>query len=622
MMKVQSPRVRVNHISRWFVPSLCGVLAQSVAFGRTTANYPPYTRCVVPDKTAFNGGDDCAPRAENSNAARTINVQKDTGPDVGDVVVVSIPQRNCRTQLNQLSGGMSLVVDNSDSMKDTDPDNERLGPSEEFLRSVNSNSSSVTVPTSSADYPRVGVVSYDGRPALEDGYESDGINIKKTVSYCSDGDAFSAGDLFPNEGSLNRWTEKKDGRLLSVCEWLRPVTADTLGNASSSTGSLARHIDFLYYAGKMPRGLTDLSYFYHAIKQPTMLGNLSTRSKNAIVITDGLPNITKFVREADCKKVSYLQGEDIIQVQDVSGKLVNVCRDRQPRAAAKTAYDYIEAQPDYAGINVYNVLFVAKGNAFEDRDDQGIINPADVLIEASARTGNGKVKFKYARSKADLNTYLLGMTTNFDAASLQRVEVQVGSNPKYNAVSPSGFNKDYTVKFIGLTNGSNTVRVTAFYGDSNYTHTYTVNVGNSTDSNIACASADTNKTVDGDPFDEKNPIGDGVKPLPKPDNSQDRVYRNSDSENGKYTNRDFNQSANPIAPKSSTPQPQDLRIQGGTGNCGVVAGVASGIVAKGGSGPSAEQLFFQWLSLLAGLPLCAFLFKRSGFRFFQGKEKE
>ena len=162
-----------------------------------------------------------------------------------------------------------------------------------------------------------------------------------------------------------------------------------------------------------------------------------------------------------------------------------------------------------------------------------------------------------------------------DAAALQRVVVQVNQNTPYNAVSSSLFGEAFSIKLINLQPGANAVKVTFIFSDKSVNQSWQVQVGSAVSSGYQCSStSSTGVTVDGDPVDSKNPKGDGVLPFSK-GGTQQRVYRNSTPE-ARYNDSDFEPGVDPARiPKETNPASR-LRLQGGTGNCGVVGGPSGG----------------------------------------------
>lgn len=538
-----------------------------------------YTVCKIEDSKDRDDWEYLCQRAGDP-ATAVLNVSKGGR----DAVVVDLPAKNCRPSENAIFGGVSLVVDSSRSVLTTDPQNERLDAAKELLDAIAADANTGhPLADTDPNFPRVGVVSYGGRQGTDNGWEADGLNVKYTPKYCIDGDAQAA--KFDSTGARARWQETNAaGTLLSVCEFLRPVQAN-------SGAGMTRHNSFLEFTGAKPRGGTDVSHFSEAIAQTNMLGGLSARAKNAIVITDGLPNIPKFVPAETCRTTEYLKNEKIETITDKDGKSRQVCIYRQAQMAVDTANRFLESRAaDFAGINVYNVLFAPDDKVFYDLDTKGRINPPDFLIENSARTGNGKVKFAWARNKKELTDFVTQtLTRRFDKASLQRVTVKVNNRAAYNAVSPADTadeSKLFSIKLVGLNTGANTVVVTYVYSDSEVARTYTVNVtdnGGTVTSPFTCDQGPAGKTVDGDDITDVNPAGDGVLP-PTTDGGYQRVYRNADAVND-YDRDELNAASGTpgtvVNPDEDDNDPRKLRLQGGTGNCGVVA-LAQG-AASGGS---------------------------------------
>ncbi|MCA2959851.1 MAG: OmpA family protein [Silvanigrellales bacterium] len=574
---------------RLLVVALPLSLLPASSLAATVSNY---TVCKIEDATSRENWPLLCQRASDPGSA-TLNVTRNGR----DAVVVDLPAKNCRPSENAIFGGVSLVVDSSKSVVTTDPKNERLEAATELLDAIAADANSGhPLADSDPNFPRVGVVSYGGRQGIDNGWEADGINVKYTPQYCLDGDAQTA--KFDSSGARARWQEKNSaGTLLSVCEFLRPVVA----NAQEG---LKRQNDFLQFTGSKPRGGTDVSHFSEAIAQTNMLKGLQARAKNAIVITDGLPNIPKYVDAATCKTTEYLKNEKIETIKDKNGNTREVCIYRQAQMAVDTANTFLENRAaDFAGINVYNVLFAPDDKVFYDVDTKGRINPPDFLIENSARTGNGKVKFAWARDKQQLTDFVKQtLTRRFDKASLQRVTVKVNNNAAYNAVSPADTldaadtQSPFSVKLVGLQDNANTVVVTFVYADSEVSRTYTVNVsanGGTTTSPFECAQGPAGKTVDGDEPDSLNPTGDGVLP-PTTEGGYQRVYRNADDAN--VYNRDelgaasgTPASAPNDSPENEDEDPRKLRLQGGTGNCGVVGQTHSLGAAKGAKETEASR---------------------------------
>ncbi len=491
----------------------------------------------------------------------------------GDQTVVPvIPLKSCRTKTGVIRGGMSVVVDSSQSTKTTDPQNLRVQVVTSFLDSIHSKAQQGSEPT---DPAKVGVVVYGGRTVslLADQWEADGLNQKYILNPCVDRD--SANPTWPEEGAKAEWTKTIGGLLLSVCEFLRPVDALVKTANAPTDPSIDRQKDFVGFATQSPRGATDIRQFFEAISHQNMLGGSTSKAKNAIVVTDGLPNIPTRVDEATCKQKFWLQDQPLSVATDGPKAGTSFCYDRSFRLARENADRILESDNSFKEINIYHALFTDNQNSFADTDDKGTLRPDDFLIESSARSGNGKVKFKYARNKGDLESFFAQMFEVNDAAALQRVVVQVNQNTPYNAVSSSLFGEAFSIKLINLQPGANAVKVSFIFSDKSVNQSWQVQVGSAVSSGYQCSStSSTGVTVDGDPVDSKNPKGDGVLPFSK-GGTQQRVYRNSTPE-ARYNDSDFEPAVDPARiPKETNPASR-LRLQGGTGNCGVVGGPSGG----------------------------------------------
>ena len=137
----------------------------------------------------------------------------------------------------------------------------------------------------------------------------------------------------------------------------------------------------------------------------------------------------------------------------------------------------------------------------------------------------------------------------------------------------------FTMKFVGLNNNAtNNVEVKYYYGDHTVTKNYVVKVDGSAStitSPYTCENKTDATTVDGDDPNEKKPKGDGV--LFKPDSSgrATRVYRNEDPENDlpaeAFVRSTASQTNARVLSNAEKLDQGQLRIQGGTGNCGVIA---------------------------------------------------
>lgn len=456
-----------------------------------------YTKCSVQNPES-SGLDLCLPTANGTT--ETLQFVRD--PSHNTLVAV-IPVKNCRAASTNVRGGVSLAVDSSPSLKSDliDPNNIRLDAAATILRNLQSNAQTQLnaniITTGSVDFPRVSAVSYGGRqsqivvdannnPVLE----SDGLNTKTTPVYCKSAEGVEE-EAYPS--GRDRWSQTATGSttLISRCELLAPFLASTASGAGSTTPGIERAVDFLKFTGATPRGATDLTYVFRAFSRTDMLVGSASTARNAILITDGLPNIPKRIPKTTCQEKSYLRNEQI----DTSSSGIEYCSDRQFRLAVNNANAFLEDYTNFKfnSINLYTILFLGEtGKGHIDIDDEGQLNPADFLIEASARTGNGKVKFKIARSAADLADYLTSLYPSFSNTAIQRVEIKVNSNPAYTAVSPGSPDKLFSLKFINLRDGNNTVTVTTYYTDQTITKTFSVNVATtgSPTSPYQCSTAD------------------------------------------------------------------------------------------------------------------------------------
>ena len=594
-----------------------------------------FTHCRVPAPSTADT-QWCMPTPESypGGNAGTLNLQM--GQVSGtDFTVVSVPAQNCRSSNTaELRGTFVVAVDNSESLRQTDPNNLRLDGVATIIDDIGTKASSVSVTTADSTFPQLGFISYGGRAgtyvdasnnAVTTGnpyYYPDGLNPKFTIdpAYCQSADA--TGNIYPDQRNKWRRYSSTNGEetladsatlsalpagaaLLSVCEFLQRVPATQAGSLTAA--GTTRHKDFNSYTGVLPRGSTDLTYYLASALKTELFGGSTANMKTMIAITDGLPNIPKRIPESTCASTPWLSKAKIYEDPNLPGK--RYCLDRQFRLGAQTANDYIVNNDDYRNVNLYNILYTGGSFAYSDTDESGTLFPTDFLAENSARSGNGKVKFKVAKNATEAIEYV--RTKILPAAqktALHHVEVQVNSNPKYNAVSTTDFNKLFSIKLINLVTGSNTVTVTAYYGDIKVTRTYTVNVAVSgtTTSPYECVAQTRSKTVDGDEFTDSNPKGDGVKPDPVASGtragSQDRIYRNNDPDDGRNTisfaDATLGNASNNLA---------GLRLQGGTGNCGVIASTPN---------LSATRVNFatHWLSYaLFSLPLLLLFFVRNLF---------
>ena len=564
---------------------------------------------------------------------------------VGDRVIVSVPAQNCRQREDRLFGTTAIVVDSSKSLVTTDPENDRLSAGTSLIDSLADRAANTNLPESDPNFPKLGLLSYGGRQGFAEGYETDNLNRKLEEAFCLNGDGALGLDKkalvkFDSPEARERWSRKDSaGNLISVCESLSPVSLTKLTGASAADPSVTRLKEFLTFTGQNPRGSTDLLYFFEGLTQAGMLGNLSNIARNAIVITDGLPNLPKYVLEEECKKKPYLKNEPIVVVKDAGGFSRKVCIYRQAQKAIDSVNGYVEGNltfvagknenissgKQFATLNSYNILFAPDNQVYYDLDINGQINPPDFLIENSARSGNGKVKFKWAKTKKELVDYVNDVIVNkLDKASLQRVRVRVNGGPEYNAVSPADVansNKIFSIKFIGLKTGANEVLVDFFYSDSGalpFTRRFVVNVNETgePDSPFTCSGQSYNRTVDGDDPKSLEPKGDGVLPKPKSDGSQDRVFRNADDSNSYDRSKLRPASGTPGDPVTGKPiekapvNPRDLRIQGGVGNCGSLVGKLRGSDKLTSESPTPATRGIALLLLLLPLALSLKIVRR------------
>ncbi len=376
------------------------------------------------------------------------------------------------------------------------------------------------------------------------------------------------------------WEAGSNSQLLSRCE-LIPI------NTNSS-----RARSFIDFTVQNPRGATDFTYFLDAAQRTGagLLGDSSNTSKNLIVITDGLPNIPKRIPRATCEKSSILMAS----ITEGDGKFFvdsegrEYCLDRQFKSAAEIANKYAEGSINFQGanttepqrfaaINVYNLLFVSNGLAYSDVDYTSgeRLYPDDFLIENSARTGNGKVKFSYIRganAEAQKTSFLESLSEFTDAHAIQRVVITVNGN-SYNAVSTGDFSKKFDLKLVGLVAGVNTVKIETYYSDSTIPTSSNLAVNLTAVSAFTqtnCSSGDINQTIDGEDPANSNPAGDGVLPYTTANGQQCRVFRNADASNARDLSSFYTQNYG----ESDRAKAARLRLQGGTGNCGSLTDVS------------------------------------------------
>lgn len=535
----------------------CAALVTVGVFAASqSAQADTYTRCV--QDTAPR---DCVPGSGSSiSLPATINLQSAGGTE--GVTVFDWKVKNCNTTSGQLRGRLSIVLDNSNSATTTDPQATRATVLNQFIDEWSQTALSSGLATTDQDFPKIALTSYNGRVGVENSTTPlDDYNPSFTPSYCSQ-------SSFPSAESLAGWNDAEVSggtTKYSRCEYL-PLVPAVAGDAAVNNLK-----SFATFTAQQPRGSTDFTYFFRSAA--TTLAEVHPHGKNVLVITDGLPNIPKNVAAATCRTTPRLKYEQIVNGTPLAGAgTKEYCVDRQALTAIEQA-NTEALKSDYQKINFHHVLYTENQRAYFDYDENGEprVNPARFLVENSARTGNGKVKFSYAVDEAELKAQLNKTYAQMDKNALQYVQVQVqpaaGGQPySYNAVSPSAPGSEFSIKFIGLTNGSNTVTVTPVYQDGrSVTQQFTVVVGGSNTSGVACNEQSTDLTVDGDPRGDVLPDGDGF--YHKPDQNNDfRDYRNNDPGN-LLSENDFAV----VGDEQSAIRLRRLRLQGGTGNCGVVA---------------------------------------------------
>ncbi len=236
--------------------------------------------------------------------------------------------------------------------------------------------------------------------------------------------------------------------------------------------------------------------------------------------------------------------------------------------------------PRFTNINLHNVLYVSSGLAYSDTDytTQEQLFPDDVLIENSARTGNGKVKFSYIHGSATEvasaeQTFLANLKEAADTNAVQRVEVELGGGKTYQAVSSGAFNDTFDIKIPGLTATTNAT-IKTYYASSSTSSAQNITINMTepnTYSSTACSDVSSDLTIDGDSLTSLTPAGDGFLPHRKSTGEICRVFRNKSS----YARNlaDFYQQKYGETQREKAAR---LRIQGGTGNCGSLAGASIG----------------------------------------------
>jgi hypothetical protein len=555
----------------WVVPFAFSSHAQAANF----------TRCE-PQTTER----DCIPGSGGTvttlTNGETINISRSAGAE-GGAVAFNWAVKNCQTAANQLRGQVMVIVDNSKSEQTTDVNNLRSTTVMNFIEDFGAKANNSGVNSVDASFPKLAVMNYNGRSGTEDANQkTDDLNLKFNPDYCN-----KTTDTFPSANASARWDQTLGGAKLSICEFL-PFSA------AAGSSAVANFKSFVDFATDSPRGSTDFTYFFKGSKKAyDEITNPNSVGRNVVVVTDGLPNVPKYVAGATCAGSARLSFEPRV-TEFLIDKVQQYCIDRQAPASIAAAHAEALSSP-FNEINVHHILFTPDAKAYFDYDDNGSpsLNPAGFLIENSARTGNGKVKFAYAKSAGDLSSKLDGLFQQFDKNALRYVKVEVtpaggGTKLEYNAVSPAAPGSAFDIKFIGLKTGTNVVKVTSVYQDGRNTDSVTFNVvvGAATDPDMKCSTVPDGRTVDGDKIGATDPTGDGfyAEPLPS---GQNRDYRNADEGNKLVS--DFGV----VGVVESKKDLSNLRLQGGMGNCGSLASV---------SGESPTKITITMLALMA-LPL-------------------
>jgi hypothetical protein len=520
-----------------------------------SASAASFSRCEPVASTR-----DCIPgsgTATNLVNNATINISRATGAT--GPVAFNWSVSNCFQPANQMRGQVMLIVDNSKSEETTDVGAKRGPAVQEFISKFVTAAQSSGVAPGNASYPQLAVTNYNGRSGTEfSDQPEDVLNARFEPDYCTE-----TTDIFPSSNATARWGTPADSSKISICENLPFASA-------ADAAAINNMKSFVDFAVRMPRGSTDFTYFFRGTKKAyEKVNNAAGVGRNVIVVTDGLPNVPKYVAAATCRNSPRLKNEAIVSGERL-GRVQEYCVDRQAPQSIAAAHTEALTAP-YGEVNVHHILFTENQVAYFDFDDEGkaTLNPAGFLIENSARTGNGKVKFNYARGQSQLTAGLDGLFAQFDKNALRFVRVEVtpasGGKLTYNAVSPSAPGSNFDIKFVGLQDGSNTVKVTPVYqdGNSSASSTFTIVVGNSTDNTMTCKAIDEGRTVDGDLIGSKDPKGDGFYAAPSP-SGQLRDYRNADE--GNRLANEFGI----VGESDSLESFSRLRLQGGTGNCGVI----------------------------------------------------
>lgn len=544
-----------------------------------SASAASFSRCEPVASTR-----DCIPGsgpATNLVNNATINVSR--APGATGAVAFNWSVSNCFQPANQMRGQVMLIVDNSKSEETTDVGAKRGPAVQEFISKFVTAAQSSGVAPGNASYPQLAVMNYNGRSGTEfSDQPEDVLNARFEPNYCNE-----TTDIFPSSNATARWGTPADSSKISICENLPFASA-------ADAAAINNMKSFVDFAVQMPRGSTDFTYFFRGTRKAyDKVNNAAGVGRNVIVVTDGLPNVPKYVAASTCRNSVRLKNEAIVSGERL-GRVQEYCVDRQaPQSIAAAHAEALTAT--FGEVNVHHILFTENQTAYFDYDDEGkaTLNPAGFLIENSARTGNGKVKFKYARGQSQLTAGLDGLFAQFDKNALRFVRVEVtpasGGKLTYNAVSPSAPGSNFDIKFVGLQDGNNTVKVTPVYQDgrSADSSTFTIVVGNTTDPSMTCRAIDEGRTVDNDPIGSKDPKGDGFYAAPS-SSGQLRDYRNADE--GNRLANEFGI----VGESDNLESFSRLRLQGGTGNCGVI-----------GAGESTRQSerSSHLMLLLLGLPL-------------------
>jgi len=533
-----------------------------------------YTRCEQVATTAL----DCLPGSGVKALPDSFTLQAEPSATLDTVFNWKV--KNCKTKQNRLRGQLALILDNSKSAATTDPSSTRAGVLNKFMERYADKSLFSGVADNQAGYPQLALINYNGRAGIIDpNNRVDDYNSSFTQSYCS-----SPVPSYPDSQAIARWNETVLGVKLSICEFLPLRIADSLIKVSPLQ-------QFASFAAQAPRGSTDFTYFFKGAAAVYQGANAANVGRHVLLVTDGLPNIPKNVPASSCKNTTRLKNESIVS-GILLGQQRDYCVDRQ--AVQAIAEAHTEAlNSAYSKLYFHHVLYTASQRAYFDYDNNGnpTLNPADFLIENSARTGNGKVKFSYAKEENDFESDLDKMFDVMDENALQYVTVRVqpagGGEFNYNAVSPGAPQSEFSIKFIGLKAGVNTVTVTPVYQDgTSVIQVFTVTVAAGATSGLKCEPAGDDRTVDGDLKGAKEPKGDGFYNSPN-NNGDFRDYRNADEANSLSENEFA-----VVGDDQATADFSKLRLQGGTGNCGSLA-------ASRPRNSASAPLFFFLLALPA-----------------------